>query len=107
MRVRAKSWAGALGVALLLGGGLARAAERPKVLVLPVAGKAADPEFRKRVARALSEGLIASGAEVVAPPTGANAAGDACATPECLSAAARATGAALLLRASVDEEGRS
>jgi len=99
-------WAGALGVALLLASGAARA-ERPKILVLPVAGKAADPGFRQRVAQALSEGLLASGSEVVAPPTGAAAPVDGCGTPACLSAAARATGAAFLLRASVDEEGRS
>ncbi len=101
-----KRWAGAFGVALLLAGGAARA-ERTKILVLPVAGKATDAGFRQRVAQALSEGLMASGGEVVAPPTGAAAPIDGCTTPGCLSAAARATGAALMLRASVDEEGRS
>jgi hypothetical protein len=90
---------------LLLAGGAARA-ERPKILVLP--GKGADAGFRERVAQALSEGLIAAGSEVVAQPGGAAALpADGCATPACLSAAARATGAALLLRASVEEEGRS
>jgi hypothetical protein len=83
-------------------------AERPKVLVLPVTGKAADAGFRERVAQALSEGLIAAGSEVVAQPSGAAAVpAEGCATLACLSAAARATGAALLLRASVEEEGRS
>ena len=101
-----KRWAGAFGVALLLAGGAAHA-ERTKILVLPVAGKATDAGFRQRVAQALSEGLMASGAEVVAPPTGAAAPVDGCTTPGCLAAAARATGAALMLRASVDEEGRS
>src|SRR6188768_39469 len=99
----AKRWAGALGVALLCVAAVARA-ERPKILVLPVAGKAADLNFRQRVAQALSEGVIASGGEVVAPPTGAAALpAEGCTTPACLSGAARATGAALLLRASVDE----
>ena len=64
-----RRWAGALGAALLLAGGGARAAERPKILVLPVSGKAADAGFRQRVGEALSEGLIASGGEVVAPPS--------------------------------------
>jgi hypothetical protein len=92
---------------LLLASGAARA-ERPKILVLPVAGKAADAGLRERVAQALSEGLIASGGEVVAPPTGAAALpAEGCATPACLSGAARATGAAYLLRASFEEEGRS
>src|SRR5262245_49988126 len=107
MREMAKRWAAALGLALLCAAGAARA-ERPKVLVLPVAGKTTDPGFRQRVGQALSEGVIASGGEVVAPPTGAAALpADGCTTPACLSGAARATGAALLLRASVDEEGRT
>jgi hypothetical protein len=102
----AKRWAGALWGLLLLAGGVARA-ERPKILVLPVTGKATDAGFRQRVGQALKEGLLASGSEVVAPPTGAGALTDACTTPACLSGAARATGAAFLLRASVEEEGRS
>src|SRR5499427_7134214 len=108
MRDMAKRWAGAIwGMLLLASGGAARA-ERPKILVLPVAGKAADAGFRDRVAQALSEGLIASGGEVVAQPSGAAALpADGCATPACLAGAARATGAAFLLRASVEEEGRS
>jgi hypothetical protein len=102
-----KIWAGALGGMLLLAGGAARA-ERPKILVLPVTGKAADAAFRARVAEALSEGLIASGGEVVAKPSGPAALpAEGCTTPACLSGAARATGAAYLLRAAVEEEGRS
>jgi hypothetical protein len=92
---------------LLLASGIAHA-ERPKILVLPVAGKVADAAFRQRVGQALSEGLIASGSETVALPTGAAALpAGGCTTPACLAAAARATGAAFLLRAAVDEEGRS
>src|SRR5678816_3347971 len=109
MRGMVKIWAGALGGMLLFlfSGGTARA-ERPKILVLPVAGKTADAAFRQRVAQSLSEGLIASGGEVVAPPTGAAALPpDGCTTPACLAGAARATGAVLLLRAAVEEEGRS
>ena len=103
----AKRWAGALGVALLCVAAVAHA-ERAKILVLPVTGKTTDAGFRQRVAQALSEGLLASGGEVVALPTGAAALpAEGCTTPACLSGAARATGAAFLLRASVDEEGRS
>ena len=102
-----KFWAGALGGMLLFASGIAHA-ERPKILVLPVTGKAADAGFRQRVGQALSEGLIASGGEVVALPTGAAALPpEGCTTPACLAGAARATGAAFLLRAAVDEEGRS
>ena len=102
-----KFWAGALGGMLLFASGIAHA-ERPKILVLPVTGKAADAGFRQRVGQALSEGLIASGGEVVALPTGAAALpAEGCTTPACLAGAARATGAAFLLRAAVDEEGRS
>jgi hypothetical protein len=107
MRGMSKRWAGAIGGLLLFASGIARA-ERPKILVLPVSGKAADAGFRQRVGQALSEGLIASGGEVVAAPSGAAALPvEGCATPACLSGAARATGAAFLLRASVDEAGRS
>ena len=102
----AKRWAGALGGVLLFASGIAHA-ERPKILVLPVAGKVAEPGFRQRVAQSLSEGVIASGGEVVAAPTGADAVPAGCATPACLSSAARATGAAFLLRAVVEEEGRT
>jgi hypothetical protein len=103
----AKTWAGALGLALLCAASAARA-ERPKILVLPVAGKAPDVSFRQRVAQSLSEGVIASGGEVVPLPTGAAALPpEGCSTPACLSGAARATGAAWLLRASVEEEGRT
>ena len=84
---------------LLFASGVAHA-ERPKILVLPVTGKAADAGFRQRVGQALSEGLIASGGEVVALPTGAAALPpEGCTTPACLAGAARATGAAFLLRA--------
>ena len=99
-----RRWAGALGGVLLFAAGAAHA-DRPKILVLPATGKAADPGFRQRVTQSLSEGLIASGGEVVAPGTAVPAEG--CATPACLAAAARATGAAYLLRASVDEAGRT
>ena len=102
-----KFWAGALGGMLLFASGIAHA-ERPKILVLPVTGKTADAGFRQRVGQALSEGLFASGGEVVALPTGAAALPpEGCTTPACLAGAARATGAAFLLRAVVDEEGRS
>ena len=102
-----KFWAGALGGMLLFASGIAHA-ERPKILVLPVTGKTADAGFRQRVGQALSEGLFASGGEVVALPTGAAALPpEGCTTPACLAGAARATGAAFLLRAAVDEEGRS
>lgn len=104
-----RRWAGAIAAALLLAGAAPRPAraERPKILVLPVAGKAADPTFRQRVMQAIGEGLLASGGEVVAPQAGGPAAAEVCATAACLSAAARASGAAYLLRAVVEEEGRS
>jgi TolB-like protein len=100
-----RRWAGALGGVLLFAAAGAAHADRPKILVLPVTGKATDPGFRQRVTQSLSEGLIASGGEVVAPGTSVPAEG--CATPACLAGAARATGAAYLLRASVEEAGRS
>jgi len=107
-----RRWAGAVMAALLFAAAAPRAAhaERPKILVLPVVGKGADPTFRQRVTQAIGEGLLASGGEVVAPAAsggGAPTTAEACTTAECLSAAARASGATYLLRAIVEEEGRS
>ena len=103
-----RRWAGAVMAALLFAAATPRAAsaERPKILVLPVVGKG-DLGFRQRVTQALGEGLLASGGEVVAPGAGATPATEVCTTAACLSAAARASGAAYLLRATVEEEGRS
>jgi len=106
-----RRWAGAVMAALLCAAAAPRAAhaERPKILVLPVVGKGADPTLRQRVTQAIGEGLMASGSEVVAPAGVAGAAptAESCNTATCLSAAARASGAAYLLRAIVEEEGRS
>ena len=67
-----RRWAGVVLAALVFAAVAPRAAhaERPKILVLPVVGKGADPTFRLRVTQALGEGLLASGAEVVAPGRG-------------------------------------
>ena len=106
-----RRWAGAVMAALLCAAAAPRAAnaERAKILVLPVVGKGADPTLRQRVTQAIGEGLMASGSEVVAPAGVAGAAptAESCNTAACLSAAARASGAAYLLRAIVEEEGRS
>jgi len=106
-----RRWAGAVMAALFCAAAGPRAAqaERPKILVLPVVGKGADPTLRQRVTQAIGEGLMASGSEVVAPAgvAGAVPTAESCNTAACLSAAARASGAAYLLRAIVEEEGRS
>src|SRR6185503_5394334 len=67
--------------------GAARAADRPQISVAPVTSDRATPELRQRVAQALAEGLIASGADVATP--------------------AQAREASYLLRAKLDVEGRS
>src|SRR4029078_5083578 len=105
MLVLYRRWAGAPGGVLLFAAAGAAHADRPKILVLPVTGKATDPGFRQRVTQSLSEGWVASGGEVVAPGTSVPAEG--CATPACLAGAARATGAAYLLRGALDGAGRA
>jgi hypothetical protein len=56
-------------IALTAAGGVARA-ERPRIAVLGVGGDNVPPELRQRMARAISDGLIASGADVVTAPGG-------------------------------------
>src|SRR5687768_7909608 len=114
MRVMVRRRAGTVLAALVFAAVAPRAAtaangERPKILVLPVVGKGADPTLRQRVTQSIAEGLLASGGEVVAPAAGAGATPvtETCTTTACLSAAARAAGATYLLRATVEEEGRS
>ena len=55
---------------LALGLGRAARAERPRVAVVGVAGDTASPELRDRMARAITDGLVASGADVVTAPGG-------------------------------------
>lgn len=43
-------------------------AERPRVAVVGVAGDTASPELRERMSRAITDGLVASGADVVTSP---------------------------------------
>jgi hypothetical protein len=67
-RFRATRAVAVLWAAVVLAGwtGVARA-ERPQIIVAPVAGDRATPELRQKMGQALAEGLIASGADV-APP---------------------------------------
>jgi hypothetical protein len=55
---------------LALGTGHPARAERPRVAVVGVAGDTASPELRDRMARAITDGLVASGADVVTAPGG-------------------------------------
>jgi TolB-like protein len=92
--------AGALIAALLLGGGGVARAERPRVVVMPIAGEPVDAAFRTRVTKALSQGLVDSGIGVVSPSSGFS---------ETSTAAeiAAASGANFLMRGTVEAEGRS
>ncbi|HZL19757.1 MAG TPA: hypothetical protein VFG23_18630, partial [Polyangia bacterium] len=88
-----------LAAALIAGGGVARA-ERPRVMVLPIAGDQVDPALRARVTRAVGDGLQDSGVEVVPAPADSSpaAVGKALADPN---------GPPFVLRGSVEAEGRS
>jgi hypothetical protein len=97
--------AGALVAAVLIGGGLARAAhaasaDRPRVMVVPIAGEGVDPGLRSRVTRAVSDGLRDSGVELAPPPVDTSPAGLA-------KGAADLPGSTFVLRGSVGAEGRS
>lgn len=88
-----------LAAALVAGGGVARA-ERPRVMVLPIAGDQVEPGLRARVTRAVGDGLQDSGVEVVPAPADPSptAIGKALADP---------AGPTFVLRGSVEAEGRS
>jgi hypothetical protein len=88
-----------LAAAVIAGGGVARA-ERPRVMVLPIAGDQVEPGLRSRVTRAVSDGLQDSGVQVVPAPADPSptAIGKALADP---------AGPAFVLRGSVEAEGRS
>ena len=55
---------------IALGAGRAARAERPRISVVGVSGDSASPELRDRMARAITDGLVASGADVVTAPGG-------------------------------------
>jgi hypothetical protein len=88
-----------LAAALMAGGGVARA-ERPRVMVLPIAGDQVEPGLRARVTRAIGNGLQDSGVEVVPAPADPS--------PTAIAKAlADPAGPTFVLRGSVEAEGRS
>jgi hypothetical protein len=88
-----------LAAALMAVGGVARA-ERPRVMVLPIAGDQVEPGLRARVTRAVSNGLQDSGVEVVPAPSDPS--------PTAIAKAlADPAGPTFVLRGSVEAEGRS
>jgi len=92
--------AGALVAAMLIAGAGVARAERPRVMVVPIAGDQVDPGLRLRVTRAVSDGLQDSGVEVVPPPADPSPASIA-------KAIAGLAGATFVMRGSVEAEGRS
>jgi hypothetical protein len=58
-----------VGGVVAAGAGVARA-ERPRIAVSGVSGDNATPELRERMSRAITDGLVASGADVVTAPGG-------------------------------------
>jgi hypothetical protein len=96
----------AVTVALACGARVARAEhERARIVVAPVTGKGVDAGLKQRVARAVAEGLLASGADIA--PLAAEVGPEGCAAPTCFASMARASGAQMVLQAEVRAEGRS
>jgi hypothetical protein len=95
-----KFWAGALVAAVLIAGGGVARAERPRVMVVPIAGDQVDPGLRQRVTRAVSDGLQDSGVDVVPPPADPS--------PSAIAkAVADLAGSTFVMKGTVEAEGRS
>jgi hypothetical protein len=92
--------AGALVAAMLIAGGGVARADRPRVMVVPMAGDQVDPGLRQRVTRAVTDGLQDSGVEIVPPPADPSATAIAKAVDDL-------TGSTFVMRGTVEAEGRS
>jgi hypothetical protein len=92
--------AGALVAAVLIAGGGVARADRPRVMVVPMAGDQVDPGLRQRVTRAVTDGLQDSGVEIVPPPADPSATAIAKAVGDL-------TGSTFVMRGTVEAEGRS
>lgn len=92
--------AGALIAAVLIAGGGVARADRPRVMVVPMAGDQVDPGLRQRVTRAVTNGLQDSGVEIVPPPADPSATAIAKAVGDL-------AGSTFVMRGTVEAEGRS
>jgi hypothetical protein len=95
-------------VALTLPAVVARA-DRPRVAVMEVAGPKLAPDLRQRMTRAVHEGLLASGADVVdgMPAAATGPGGAPCEGSGCVTAVAKATLATYVVRGTLEIDGRT
>ncbi|HVX96116.1 MAG TPA: hypothetical protein VHK47_14490 [Polyangia bacterium] len=95
-------------LALTLGSATARA-ERPRIAIMELGGAKATPDLRERMTRSVHEGLLASGADVVdGMPVAATGPGGApCQGNGCVTAVAKATVAAYVVRGTLEVDGRT
>jgi hypothetical protein len=84
-------------------------AERPRLAVMELAAPKVAPDLRQRATRAVQEGLLASGADVVEgiPAAATGPGGAPCDGTGCITAVARAALAGHVVRGTLDIEGRT
>jgi hypothetical protein len=94
--------------ALVLPAAVARA-ERPRIAVMEMGGAKVTPDLRDRMTHAVHEGLLASGADVVdgMPAAATGPGGAPCDGNGCVTAVAKATLAAYVLRGILEIDGRT
>jgi hypothetical protein len=94
--------------ALTLPAAVARA-DRPRIAVMEMGGGKVAPDLRQRMTRAVHEGLLASGADVVdgMPAAATGPGGAPCEGNGCVTAVAKATLAAYVVRGTLEIDGRT
>jgi hypothetical protein len=94
--------------ALALPSAVARA-ERPRIAVMEVASPKVTPDLRERMTHAVHEGLLASGADVVdgMPAAATGPGGAPCEGNGCVTAVAKATVSAYVVRGTLEVDGRT
>jgi hypothetical protein len=95
-------------MALTLPAAFARA-DRPRIAVMEMAGTKAVADLRQRMTHAVHEGLLASGADVVdgMPAAATGPGGAPCEGNGCVTAVAKATYAAYVVRGTLEVDGRT
>jgi hypothetical protein len=94
--------------ALALPAAVARA-DRPRIAVMEMGGAKVTPDLRERMTHAVHEGLLASGADVVdgMPAAATGPGGAPCEGNGCVTAVAKATYAAYVVRGTLEIDGRT
>jgi hypothetical protein len=84
-------------------------AERPRIAVMEMAGGKVAPDLRERMTHSVHEGLLASGADVVdgMPAAATGPGGAPCDGNGCVTAVARATVSAYVVRGTLEIDGRT